>query len=54
MSVNNSSDEGITKRQDASESSLEDDRFVMRAVDGDQAAFKCLMDKYQNHSTITY
>lgn len=47
MSVNNSSDEGKTKRQDASESSLEDDRYVMEAVGGNQDAYKTLMDKYQ-------
>lgn len=34
-------------REHASESSLEDDEFVLRATKGDQGAFKCLMDKYQ-------
>jgi RNA polymerase sigma-70 factor (ECF subfamily) len=36
-----------TVRENASESSLEDDKLVARAVKGDQAAFRELMDKYQ-------
>ncbi len=47
MSVFNSSDESKQIRQDASESSLEDDRFVANAIKGDQEAYKRLMDKYQ-------
>lgn len=47
MSVINSSDGSDKKRQDASESSLEDDRFVMQAIDGNQSAYKQLMEKYQ-------
>jgi len=34
-------------RENASESSLEDDKLVTRAVKGDQGAFRTLMDKYQ-------
>lgn len=34
-------------RENASESSLEDDKLVARAVKGDQEAFGALMDKYQ-------
>jgi RNA polymerase sigma factor (sigma-70 family) len=34
-------------RENASESSLEDDRLVARAVEGDQDAFRGLLDKYQ-------
>ena len=47
MCVFNSSDESKHIRQDASESSLEDDRFVANAIKGDQEAFKQLMAKYQ-------
>lgn len=47
MSVSNTSDESEIKRQDASESSLEDDHFVLKAIRGEQGAFKKLMDKYQ-------
>ena len=47
MGVFNSSDESKHIRQDASESSLEDDRYVTNAIKGDQKAFKRLMDKYQ-------
>ena len=43
----NSSDESKHIRQDASESSLEDDQYVISAIKGDQEAFKRLMDKYQ-------
>lgn len=34
-------------REHASQSSLEDDKFVQAAVKGDQKAFKSLMDKYE-------
>lgn len=47
MSVFNSSDGNKQVRKDASESSLEDDRYVTQAVEGDQEAFKRLMEKYQ-------
>ncbi len=36
-----------TRRENASESSLEDDKLVASAVQGDQAAFRKLVDKYQ-------
>lgn len=36
-----------TRRENASESSLEDDKLVASAVKGDQAAFRKLVDKYQ-------
>lgn len=42
-----SSGESDTTRMDASESSLEDDKLVKRAIVGDQDAFKALMNKYQ-------
>lgn len=47
MSSNTSSDENGIPRKDASESSLEDDQLVKRAMNGDQDAFKALMNKYQ-------
>jgi len=47
MSSSTSSDENDIHRKDASESSLEDDQFVKRAINGDQEAFKLLMNKYQ-------
>jgi RNA polymerase sigma-70 factor (family 1) len=47
MSSSTSSDENEIPRKDASESSLEDDRYVQRAIGGDQDAFKMLMNKYQ-------
>lgn len=48
MSEQKENDESLnTVRENASESSLEDDRLVSRAVKGDQKAFKELMDKYQ-------
>lgn len=47
MSHSISSDENEIHRKDASESSLEDDRYVKRAIGGDQDAFKLLMNKYQ-------
>lgn len=47
MSKPTSSEENETPRKDASESSLEDDKLVKRAIKGDQDAFKLLMNKYQ-------
>lgn len=47
MSKPTSSEEKEIPRKDASESSLEDDRLVKRAISGDQDAFKALMNKYQ-------
>lgn len=47
MSSSTSSGENEITRKDASESSLEDDQFVKRAISGDQDAFKLLMKKYQ-------
>lgn len=47
MSSSTSSDENEIPRKDASESSLEDDQYVQRAIGGDQDAFKMLMNKYQ-------
>lgn len=47
MSSNKSSNENELPRKDASESSLEDDQLVKRAISGDQDAFKELMNKYQ-------
>lgn len=47
MSSTTSSDENEIPRKDASESSLEDDQLVKRAISGDQDAFKLLMNKYQ-------
>lgn len=47
MSNTTSSDENQIPRKDASESSLEDDKLVKRAISGDQDAFKLLMNKYQ-------
>ncbi len=47
MSEPTSSDENEIPRKDASESSLEDDKLVKRAISGDQDAFKLLMNKYQ-------
>lgn len=46
MSTSSSGESDIT-RKDASESSLEDDKLVKRAIGGDQDAFKALMNKYQ-------
>lgn len=47
MISNKSSNENERPRKDASESSLEDDQLVKRAIKGDQDAYKLLMDKYQ-------
>tara|TARA_R100001143_G_C3361331_1_gene136742 strand:+ start:37101 stop:37730 length:630 start_codon:yes stop_codon:yes gene_type:complete len=47
MSNPTSSEENETPRKDASESSLEDDKLVKSAINGDQDAFKALMNKYQ-------
>ena len=47
MSSSTSSEENEIPRKDASESSLEDDQYVKRAIGGDQDAFKMLMNKYQ-------
>lgn len=47
MSRTISSDENEIPRKAASESSLEDDQYVKRAITGDQDAFKMLMNKYQ-------
>lgn len=47
MSSTTSSDENEIPRKDASESSLEDDQLVKRAISGNQDAFKLLMNKYQ-------
>ena len=41
----NSADTNIV-RENASSSSLEDDKFVKQAIKGDQDAYKKLMDKY--------
>ncbi len=47
MSGSENSADTNTVRENASSSSLEDDKFVKRAIEGDQDAFKQLMDKYQ-------
>ncbi|MCG2589823.1 RNA polymerase sigma factor [Rhodohalobacter sulfatireducens] len=47
MSGSEKSSDTDTVRENASSSSLEDDKFVKRAIEGDQEAFKDLMDKYQ-------
>jgi len=47
MSGSEKSADTDTVRENASSSSLEDDKFVKRAIEGDQEAFKDLMDKYQ-------
>lgn len=47
MSGSENSADTNTVRENASSSSLEDDKFVKRAIDGDQDAYKQLMDKYQ-------
>lgn len=47
MSSSTSSDENEIPRKDASESSLEDDHYVKKAISGDQEAFRILMNKYQ-------
>jgi RNA polymerase sigma-70 factor (ECF subfamily) len=47
MSGSENSADTNTVRENASSSSLEDDKFVKRAIKGDQDAYKELMDKYQ-------
>lgn len=47
MSGSENSADTNTVRENASSSSLEDDKFVKRAIEGDQDAYKELMDKYQ-------
>lgn len=47
MSGSENSADTNTVRENASSSSLEDDKFVKRAIKGDQDAYKQLMDKYQ-------
>lgn len=47
MSGSENSADTNTVRENASSSSLEDDKFVKRATEGDQDAYKQLMDKYQ-------
>lgn len=47
MSGSENSADTNTVRENASSSSLEDDKFVKRAIEGDQDAYKQLMDKYQ-------
>ncbi|MCC5914481.1 MAG: sigma-70 family RNA polymerase sigma factor [Balneolaceae bacterium] len=47
MSSGKSSKSDRSVRDNASASSLEDDRLVSQAMDGDQAAFRQLMEKYQ-------
>lgn len=47
MSGSEKSADKTTIRENASASSLEDDKYVKKAVQGNQEAFKKLMDKYQ-------
>lgn len=47
MSGSENSADTKTVRENASSSSLEDDKFVKSAIEGDQDAYKKLMDKYQ-------
>lgn len=47
MSSGKTSNKDESVRDNASASSLEDDRLVSQAMDGDQAAFRQLMEKYQ-------
>lgn len=47
MSSGKSSNKDESVRENASASSLEDDQLVSQAMDGDQAAFRQLMEKYQ-------
>lgn len=47
MSSSENSADTDAVRENASSSSLEDDKFVRRAIEGDQDAFKELMNKYQ-------
>ena len=47
MSGSENSADTNSVRENASSSSLEDDKFVKQAIKGDQDAYKKLMDKYQ-------
>jgi len=47
MSSSQKSNKESSGREDASESSLQDDKLVKSAVKGDQEAFKKLVNKYQ-------
>lgn len=47
MSGSENSADMSAVRENASSSSLEDDKFVKRAIEGDQDAYTQLMDKYQ-------
>lgn len=47
MSGSEKSTDANVVRENASSSSLEDDKFVKQAIKGDQDAYKKLMDKYQ-------
>ena len=47
MSSSEDSKEKNPVREHASSSSLEDDKFVRQAINGNQTAFKSLMEKYQ-------
>lgn len=47
MSGSDNSTDANTIRENASSSSLEDDKYVKEAIKGDQDAYKKLMDKYQ-------
>lgn len=47
MSGSENSTDANVVRENASASSLEDDKFVKKAIKGDQDAYKQIMDKYQ-------
>jgi RNA polymerase sigma-70 factor (ECF subfamily) len=47
MSSDDNSGKSTSARENASASSLEDDKLVERAIQGDQQAYKEIMDKYQ-------
>ncbi|NBC03898.1 MAG: sigma-70 family RNA polymerase sigma factor [Bacteroidetes bacterium] len=47
MSSDDNSGKSTSARENASASSLEDDKLVERAIQGDQYAYKEIMDKYQ-------
>jgi RNA polymerase sigma-70 factor (ECF subfamily) len=47
MSSDDNSGKSTSVRENASASSLEDDKLVERAIQGDQQAYKEIMDKYQ-------
>lgn len=47
MNGSENSEETKVVRENASSSSLEDDKYVAKAMSGDQDAYKKLMDKYQ-------